>query len=118
MTGGDLRQRVLKLAREKPELRKHLVPLLRRVSEKGREAGRVWDSAKARSQGQLYGPPYTTTQFKLTPPTNRGKGKCWSDKPPSERKESDRCYVKRELGGTHLSKRNYNRKYRQRVLQK
>jgi hypothetical protein len=113
---GVLRRRLLHLAREKPSLRRYLIPLLRKTAEeKGREAGRVWDSGEARQEGQTYGPPYTTVQFKETPPTNEGRGKCWSDKKPSERKERDRCYVKRDLG-KNLSKRDYNREYREQVL--
>jgi len=102
-----LRQKLIRLACEKPKLRKHIVPLLREAAESNdHEAGRGWN------RGQVYGPPYTTTQFRLEPPTNRGPGNCYTDTGD----EDKRCYVKRELGGTNLSKNDYNRRYRQRVL--
>jgi hypothetical protein len=103
------RQQIIRLATERPDLRKYLVPLLREASEDaetGVVAGRTWN------RGQVYGPPYSTTAYKLTPPTNRGPGKCFTD----TGNEADRCYVKRELGGTNLSKSDYNRRYRERVL--
>jgi hypothetical protein len=89
----DLREQVKKLAAENPELRKHLVPILRKTAgcacdDEGIEAGRGHGE-----KGKGYG---------MTGPDVRGKGK-WQPKPKGKcfyetGDEGDRCYVT-ENGG-------------------
>lgn len=43
----SLRSKVIRLAHAKPELRPHLLPLLKQSAEEGLLAGRRWDGSKA-----------------------------------------------------------------------
>ena len=104
----ELRSKLIRLAYARPELRPHLLPLIKETDEEEARkvvAGRPW------TKGQVYGPPYTTVKYRTKPPTNRGTKKCWYKKPKGKRSEQSRCYVKRNIPNSE-NKTEYNRKWR------
>lgn len=83
---STLRQNIIKLAQENPELRKHLIPLLREASEDGVEAGREHGE-----RGKGYGGDTVRGPGKWEP---EAKGKCYYETGD----EADRCYVTQNGG--------------------
>lgn len=89
---ASLRRATIKLAHDVPEMRKHLVPILRRTAAGcGDEqmAGRLWKGEPGKGYGMTG--PDVRGPGKWTP---EAKGKCYYETGD----EADRCYVT-ELGG-------------------
>ncbi len=100
---SSLRSKVIRLAHANPELRPHLLPLLKDAGEDGVTSGRTWGDSKLIGGGK--GNPKAPADDKNPPYNKRNLG------PGGCNKEDDdgECYKQRL---------EYNKKYREEVCRK